>query len=1068
MMKSVLLCCVLMLAWLSVGRAAEPPAVKGTVRQIKVIADKAPDCSSLKSIVESVTRGCKTNDEKAIALYNFMQLTHYHQGYPSEKEGLGALREINVYGWSLCGGLHTVEAALWREMGWQWRYVGWSNPGHTTVEAFYDDRWHYLDVFLRYYTWMPNPKVPGTRTIAGEEDIRANPRLVTEGLEFDKSREVYYHRGNKFEVINDKANWRAPSFLSCGDTPDGIIQGIRSSSRAGSPTGWATLQFDSPGYATDVNLAPGSSLTLSWEAIEGAHWWNGRQYVPGHGCGDRDYRNCPSIGPILEPYQQSGGKRRSFSNGTLRVAADLSQSRFGSPEGLQEFAGSDNVKWSAEGLVPADAARPASITLRVQSPYVISRATGQAAGADSAEISFDQGKTWKQIKLENFSEDVGGNYDCLIRLSSKTALRSFALEATVQCNRGALPYLSPGKNVITVAAADPKDLGDNQLVITYAYYPGFRSKSYEALAEEGAEVARAHNATWAKELHVVQKTFKAGDLPAKFEIDIPTPAGKLPVYPRMAFVRREIVSTGSQSLPLSPTAVTPQPVAVENLLTLPNPFLVGTELPPVKPVRSTSQRRIELRGSHAVSLGGEVQPNHYLKWKEGETWVMLIGGEIKDLPKAKEIAEARLIVPVTHGHAKAATKIGVTLLKGPFQPGQAFDFKNLGEIIGTSVVPLQPNDTDYAPPKEFAIDLTRTIKQIASGEAKFTGLALRVIPDRSVDDGYLTRIDLPQTLEFRLELDVYNQVALTPDAIRAAVAKSLPLLEKGAKGSLEMRKQCFTCHNQGLPIQALTVAQHHGFQIDTKHLQEQLQHTAEFLERNREDYLQGKGQGGQVDTAGYALWALDNGGWKPDATTSAVAEYLLQFQSDRDYWRPQSRRPPTEQSYFTSSFLALRGLKVYGTAEQKERIDARFAKVRQWLVSTSAVDTEDRVFRLRALRLAGATEDDIRRAVQDLAETQREDGGWGQLADLSSDAYATGSALVTLQEAEGLATDAPAYQKGLAYLVSSQLEDGSWHVKTRSKPIQAFFESGYPHDNDQFISIAAASWATTALALSLK
>jgi hypothetical protein len=300
------------------------------------------------------------------------------------------------------------------------------------------------------------------------------------------------------------------------------------------------------------------------------------------------------------------------------------------------------------------------------------------------------------------------------------------------------------------------------------------------------------------------------------------------------------------------------------------------------------------------------------------------------------------------------------------------------------------------------------------------------------------------------------------------VAKSLPLLEKGAKGSLEMRKQCFTCHNQGLPIQALTVAQQHGFQIDTKHLQEQLQHTAEFLERNREDYLQGKGQGGQVDTAGYALWALDNGGWKPDATTAAVAEYLLQFQSDRDYWRPQSRRPPTEQSYFTSSFLALRGLKVYGTAEQKERIDARFAKVRQWLVATSAVDTEDRVFRLRALRLAGASEDDIRRAVQDLAETQREDGGWGQLADLSSDAYATGSALVALQDAGGLAADAPAFQKGLAYLVSSQLEDGSWHVKTRSKPIQAFFESGYPHDNDQFISIAAAGWATTALALSLK
>jgi len=52
-----------------------PPA---SVKQIKVLPDKAPDCTSLRAIVDSVTRGCKTNDEKAIAIYNFMQLAHYH------------------------------------------------------------------------------------------------------------------------------------------------------------------------------------------------------------------------------------------------------------------------------------------------------------------------------------------------------------------------------------------------------------------------------------------------------------------------------------------------------------------------------------------------------------------------------------------------------------------------------------------------------------------------------------------------------------------------------------------------------------------------------------------------------------------------------------------------------------------------------------------------------------------------------------------------------------------------------------------------------------------------------
>ena len=46
------------------------------------------------------------------------------------------------------------------------------------------------------------------------------------------------------------------------------------------------------------------------------------------------------------------------------------------------------------------------------------------------------------------------------------------LEAIVQNNSGALPYLSPGKNVVTVSVADPKALGDNRLVVTYAYRLG--------------------------------------------------------------------------------------------------------------------------------------------------------------------------------------------------------------------------------------------------------------------------------------------------------------------------------------------------------------------------------------------------------------------------------------------------------------------------------------------------------------------------------------------------------------------------------------------------------------------
>ena len=305
------------------------------------------------------------------------------------------------------------------------------------------------------------------------------------------------------------------------------------------------------------------------------------------------------------------------------------------------------------------------------------------------------------------------------------------------------------------------------------------------------------------------------------------------------------------------------------------------------------------------------------------------------------------------------------------------------------------------------------------------------------------------------------------EAIKAAVAKSLPLLETGARGSMEKRKQCFTCHNQALPVMALTMARSRGITIDAENLRRQVQFTADFLAKNRTNYLAGEGQGGQALTAGYALWTLEMGGWKSDETTDAVAEYLLKFQNDLDHWKPQTVRPPSEGSLFTISYVALRGLKMFGTAGQQERISQRTAQVRQWALNTPARETEDRVFRLRSLHVAKAPRDEIRGAAQELLKTQRADGGWAQLASLDSDAYATGTALVALHQAGGVAIADPAYRNGLRFLLARQLDDGSWHVPTRSRPIQTYYESGYPHGEDQFISITAAGWATTALALAL-
>ena len=315
--------------------------------------------------------------------------------------------------------------------------------------------------------------------------------------------------------------------------------------------------------------------------------------------------------------------------------------------------------------------------------------------------------------------------------------------------------------------------------------------------------------------------------------------------------------------------------------------------------------------------------------------------------------------------------------------------------------------------------------------------------------------------------------------LKASVARALPPLTKGAAGHRE-NKTCFACHNQGLPIMAMTTARERGVAIDAEELKGQLKAIAEFLGENRDRYLEGKGQGGQADTAGYALVTLELGGWRADETTAAVTRYLLLRDADLDHWRANSPRPPSEGSHFTTSYVALRGLAAFRTADQREPFERRREQVRQWLVKTPAKDHEDCVFRLLGLKLTGAGTGDIEAAVKDLTDTQRADGGWAQLAGTvggggepptaatQSDAYATGTALVALHQAGGLSTSDPAYQRGLRYLLASQQPDGTWHVVTRSKPIQKYFETGFPYGKDQFISSAATGWAATALGLAIE
>jgi hypothetical protein len=176
-------------------------------------------------------------------------------------------------------------------------------------------------------------------------------------------------------------------------------------------------------------------------------------------------------------------------------------------------------------------------------------------------------------------------------------------------------------------------------------------------------------------------------------------------------------------------------------------------------------------------------------------------------------------------------------------------------------------------------------------------------------------------------------------------------------------------------------------------------------------------------------------------------------------------RPPSEASAFTATAGALRGIQLYGNARNAAD-RAAISRATNWLRGATPNNTEDATFRLLGLTWAGARGGERRAAIDTLLATQKPDGGWAQLDYRASDAYATGQVLVALHEA-GVSPRSPAYQRGVRFLLDTQLADGSWRVPTRTVPTQIYFESGFPHGEHQFISAAGTHWATQALAWSV-
>ncbi len=307
-----------------------------------------------------------------------------------------------------------------------------------------------------------------------------------------------------------------------------------------------------------------------------------------------------------------------------------------------------------------------------------------------------------------------------------------------------------------------------------------------------------------------------------------------------------------------------------------------------------------------------------------------------------------------------------------------------------------------------------------------------------------------------------------PEAIKKAINKSLPLLQRTSHVFLENAGGCQSCHHQDLTAVNLSLAKEKGFAVNDTSLNEIFDSIMHVIRSRKEVLMQNDDPVAIVMSSGYQLWALWANRYKSNKLIEMLVKTLMQRQTNDGSWVSPSPRPPLEYYAFSATALMVSAIQYYSPASLKPEVAQRIEKARAWMVRTVPETNEEKVFQLLGLKWITGDKNFIQQQAKKLLAAQREDGGWSQLTNLETDAYATGQALYALYQSGLLNADDAAYQKGISFLLKTQYEDGSWKVKSRSVPFVAFVQNGFPHEKDQFISAAGTNWATMALTLAVK
>jgi len=315
-----------------------------------------------------------------------------------------------------------------------------------------------------------------------------------------------------------------------------------------------------------------------------------------------------------------------------------------------------------------------------------------------------------------------------------------------------------------------------------------------------------------------------------------------------------------------------------------------------------------------------------------------------------------------------------------------------------------------------------------------------------------------------------------PQTIRAEDASATQIREAANKATRLMEASiakvnagapCVSCHHGMMPLWTLAIARDHGITVNPTLQRETAVRSFSAL-KNVDAAIQGTHVvDANIDVAEVLAFGRELG-VAPNVTAALHARRLANYQQADGRWKTMDARPPQSYSHFMVTAMAGKTVASYLPDSQKSKAEI-IGKARSWLANNPAVSTEDATFRLLGLWWLGGSREQIAMAAKDLAGRQNADGGWGSMPAKPSDAYATGEALFALKYVNS--TGEKTYRAGVRYLMGTQAEDGSWHVKTRIHEVAHVsppkMDTGFPYGPDQIVSMYGTTWAVVALSYAL-